>query len=45
VVRLFLDAMEACGPARLPHAPCNLVEIMPRLDEHLRWPKANGASA
>jgi molybdenum cofactor biosynthesis protein B len=25
--------------------PCNFVEIMPRLDEHLRRPKAIGASA
>src|ERR1700753_1959640 len=25
--------------------PCNFVEIMPRLDEHLRRPKAEGASA
>ena len=25
--------------------PCNVVEIMPRLDEHLRRPKAKGASA
>ena len=25
--------------------PCNIVEIMPRLDEHLRRPKAKGASA
>ena len=25
--------------------PCNFVEIMPRLDEHLRPPKAKGASA
>jgi molybdopterin adenylyltransferase len=25
--------------------PCNFVEIMPRLDEHLRRPKAMGASA
>ena len=24
--------------------PCNFVEIMPRLDEHLRRPKAQGAS-
>jgi molybdopterin adenylyltransferase len=24
------------------HRPCNFVEIMPRLDEHLRRPKANG---
>jgi molybdenum cofactor biosynthesis protein B len=27
------------------HRPCNFVEIMPRLDEHLRRPKAQGASA
>ncbi len=26
------------------HGPCNFVEIMPRLDEHLRRPKAKGAS-
>ena len=26
------------------HGPCNFVEIMPRLDEHLRRPKARGAS-
>jgi molybdenum cofactor biosynthesis protein B len=25
--------------------PCNFVEIMPRLDEHLRRPKAKGSSA
>jgi len=25
--------------------PCNFVEIMPRLDEHMRRPKAKGASA
>ena len=25
-------------------APCNFVEIMPRLDEHLRRPKAKGAT-
>jgi len=25
--------------------PCNFVEIMPRLDEHLRRPKAGGATA
>ena len=27
------------------YRPCNFVEIMPRLDEHLRRPKAKGASA
>ena len=27
------------------YGPCNFVEIMPRLDEHLRRPKAKGASA
>jgi molybdopterin adenylyltransferase len=27
------------------HRPCNFVEIMPRLDEHLRRPKASGATA
>jgi molybdopterin adenylyltransferase len=26
------------------HRPCNFVEIMPRLDEHLRRPKAAGAT-
>jgi molybdenum cofactor biosynthesis protein B len=27
------------------YRPCNFVEIMPRLDEHLRRPKAKGATA
>ena len=27
------------------HMPCNFVEIMPRLDEHLRREKAKGATA
>jgi molybdopterin adenylyltransferase len=27
------------------YRPCNFVELMPRLDEHLRRPKAQGASA
>jgi molybdopterin adenylyltransferase len=27
------------------YRPCNFVEIMPRLDEHLRRPKAEGATA
>jgi molybdenum cofactor biosynthesis protein B len=27
------------------HSPCNFVEIMPRLDEHLRRAKAKGATA
>ena len=27
------------------YQPCNFVEIMPRLDEHLRRPKAKGATA
>ena len=27
------------------YRPCNFVEIMPRLDEHLRRPKAQGATA
>ncbi len=27
------------------YQPCNFVEIMPRLDEHLRRPKAKGAKA
>ena len=26
------------------HQPCNFVELMPRLDEHLRRPKAKGAT-
>ena len=26
------------------YGPCNFVEIMPRLDEHLRRPKASGAT-
>jgi molybdenum cofactor biosynthesis protein B len=26
------------------YRPCNFVEIMPRLDEHLRRPKAQGAT-
>lgn len=26
------------------HEPCNFVELMPRLDEHLRRPKARGAT-
>jgi molybdenum cofactor biosynthesis protein B len=26
------------------YEPCNFVEILPRLDEHLRRPKATGAS-
>ena len=30
------------GPARLPPPPCNFVEIMPRLDEHLKRGKAQG---
>ncbi len=30
--------------ARLPAQACNFVEIMPRLDEHLRRPKAQGAT-
>src|ERR671919_357651 len=27
------------------YRPCNFVELMPRLDEHLRRPKAKGATA
>lgn len=27
------------------YGPCNFVELMPRLDEHLRRPKAKGATA
>jgi molybdenum cofactor biosynthesis protein B len=29
----------------LRYRPCNFVELMPRLDEHLRRPKARGATA
>jgi len=27
------------------YRPCNFVEILPRLDEHLRRPKAQGSTA
>jgi molybdenum cofactor biosynthesis protein B len=27
------------------HRPCNFIEILPRLDEHLKRPKAKGATA
>jgi molybdopterin adenylyltransferase len=41
------DAWEGILAAQLDYRtrPCNFVEIMPRLDEHLRRPKAKGASA
>jgi molybdopterin adenylyltransferase len=39
------DAWDGILAAQLDfrHRPCNFVEIMPRLDEHLRRPKAQGA--
>jgi molybdenum cofactor biosynthesis protein B len=41
------DAWDGILAAQLDYRtrPCNFVEIMPRLDEHLRRPKAKGASA
>ncbi len=41
------DAWDGILGAQLDYRtrPCNFVEIMPRLDEHLRRPKAKGASA
>src|ERR1700693_463623 len=41
------DAWDGILLAQLDYRtrPCNFVEIMPRLDEHLRRPKAKGASA
>ncbi len=41
------DAWDGILGAQLDYRtrPCNFVEIMPRLDEHLRRPKAQGASA
>jgi len=41
------DAWDGILAAQLDYRtrPCNFVEIMPRLDEHLRRPKAQGASA
>jgi molybdenum cofactor biosynthesis protein B len=41
------DAWDGILAAQLDfrHRPCNFVEIMPRLDEHLRRPKAQGATA
>ena len=40
------DAWDGILGAQLDYRtrPCNFVEIMPRLDEHLRRPKAKGAS-
>jgi molybdenum cofactor biosynthesis protein B len=40
------DAWDGILAAQLDvrHRPCNFVEIMPRLDEHLRRPKAKGAT-
>ena len=34
-----------CTSSIIAIEPCNFVEIMPRLDEHLRRPKAKGATA
>jgi molybdenum cofactor biosynthesis protein B len=41
------DAWDGILAAQLDYRtrPCNFVEIMPRLDEHQRRPKAKGASA
>jgi molybdenum cofactor biosynthesis protein B len=41
------DAWDGILSAQLDYRtrPCNFVEIMPRLDEHLRRPKAKGATA
>jgi molybdenum cofactor biosynthesis protein B len=41
------DAWDGILAAQLDYRtrPCNFVEIMPRLDEHLRRPKAKGTSA
>src|SRR4030081_3439782 len=41
------DAWDGILAAQLDYRtrPCHFVEIMPRLDEHLRRPKAKGASA
>jgi molybdenum cofactor biosynthesis protein B len=41
------DAWDGILAAQLDYRtrPCNFVEIMPRLDEHLRRPKAQGATA
>ena len=41
------DAWDGILAAQLDYRtrPCNFVEIMPQLDEHLRRPKAKGASA
>src|SRR6185295_4667477 len=41
------DAWDGILLAQLDYRtrPCNFVEIMPRLDEHLRRPKAQGSSA
>src|SRR5947199_9407737 len=41
------DAWDGILAAQLDYQtrPCNFVEILPRLDEHLRRPKAKGASA
>ncbi len=41
------DGWEGILAAQLDYRtrPCNFVEIMPRLDEHLRRPKAQGATA
>jgi molybdopterin adenylyltransferase len=41
------DAWDGILAAQLDYRtrPCNFVEIMPRLDEHLRRPKAQGSTA
>jgi molybdopterin adenylyltransferase len=41
------DAWDGILAAQLDYRtqPCNFVEILPRLDEHLRRPKAKGATA
>jgi molybdopterin adenylyltransferase len=41
------DAWDGILTAQLDYRtrPCNFVEIMPRLDEHLRRPKAQGSTA
>jgi molybdenum cofactor biosynthesis protein B len=47
---LLARRLQGCLGRNLVHqldyryGPCNFVEIMPRLDEHLRRPKAKGAS-
>jgi hypothetical protein len=45
--RVLRDAWDSILATQLDYRtrPCNFVEIMPRLGEHLRRPKAKGASA